>query len=621
MFRKSPGIFFDIVIVAAVFLASLLHYGDFYRSNEGKFSFYQKYFFSAVDIYCLGDPNARDDNSGHQWTDERIDLNAISCDDIRRSPKSIASYYNGWHDTHPIFSTLVGYSWRAFGFKWTALWPLAGSIAALTVVSFYVILRCFGMPWYLALLLFPAIAPFNLIESSFLLLRDFSKVPFILLSFASLGPLFQPNISYRQRIAALGLSSGIAVVGMGFRQDCIVIVPTILAAAALTSSPGTKGGAARLAGDLAVVCVSFIAVTLAVSLLKTQQVLQLQGYPHFLLEGFSDSFWAATKIKFPGLSFMAAYSDSLTWSLVHANATVNVNYFASFDPNYSISGFDLIYKFAGLSAADMITRVFQALSYISHAYWMIDAPGLWAILLLAPIAVGQWRLGVFLTFTVLSLAAAGSMQFSPRHVQHLMMLDRALFTIIVYALVLRIWRDTARPRSADLRLAGASALAAIIFTASLVSAAHFYQHRKLEQLQADYQAATWVSDWDQFARQYSQSAELNYSGPAEAILRVTVDPARCVGMHMRIEFDIDGQKSIRALSALDGKPRDLYFGFFNKKIMPIKVSLLPEECIVAEAWTPLHTGALTPIQFFDPTVELQDETLGRHFSNLLSAIP
>ena len=609
MLRKLPVYVFDIIIATAVFIAALVYYGQFYRDNEAKFSFYQKYFFSAVDIYCLGDPNARANNAASQELNERINLAVISCDDIKKSPTVEPTYYNGWHDTHPIFSTLVGYSWRLFGLTWTALAPLAGALAALTVVSFYVIPRCFGVPWFLAVALLPAIVPFELIEHNLPSLRDFSKVPFILLSFATLGILFKSRISYRQHLAALAASTCISVIGIGFRQDCIVIVPTILAAAGLTSLAG-RSAVARLSGDIGLIVLSFVAVTLAVGLLKTNQVAQLQGYPHFLVQGFGDEFWARANIRFSGLSFMALYSDTLAWAMVDANTLAKVGYFTAFDPAYTTSGFDLILKYSGLSTADMVTRVFQVLGAISHGYWTVKEPGLWALMFLALVAVGQWRLSFFLAFTILSLAAAGSMQFSPRHVLHLMMIDHALLAIIGYRLLIGVWSIADKRTTPKLRLALLSGLGTVALAVTLVVGTHLLQHHKLEKLRSDLEREPW------FPSQQAYSSR--YPDLAEATLRLTFDSRKCDSSHAEAELEIEGQKVAYPLQSMDSV-RSIYFALLNPKIMPVTVNVAPANCVIERSWGPLGDGSIPPLQFFDPDVELRHQTLTRHLINLFSS--
>ena len=69
-------------------------------------------------------------------------------------------------------------------------------------------------------------------------LRDFSKVPFILIAFALLGVLFKPALAYRSRLLVLASSTCVIAVGMGFRQDALVLMPAVLAGAAFSGMLG-----------------------------------------------------------------------------------------------------------------------------------------------------------------------------------------------------------------------------------------------------------------------------------------------------------------------------------------------------------------------------------------------
>jgi hypothetical protein len=327
-----PAFVFDVLIVAGIFFGALAYYGNLYVEEEGKFSFYQKYFHSAVNIYCLKDPDVRHYNGQIPEVNERLDLAQVDCRKVDGSPRATASYFNGWHDTHPVLSTLMGYTWRWLGFTWAALWPLVGSIGALALVSFYLIPRALGVPWYVALLLLPACVPFPFFNQNFYYLRDFSKVPFILLAFAVVCLLFRRGVTASQRLTILSLSTAIVCLGVGFRQDALVLLPTIAVAAVLTSSIGSRRGALRLAGDLATIAASFIVLSLLMQGFKTTQVAQLQGYPHFIVQGFADPFWKEARTEVPGISFLGVYSDMLAWAAVDANSPQKVGYFASLDP-------------------------------------------------------------------------------------------------------------------------------------------------------------------------------------------------------------------------------------------------------------------------------------------------
>jgi hypothetical protein len=612
MVKKFPHYVFDLVIAISVFFAGILYYGNFYVENEGTFSFYQKYFHSSVNIYCLKDPHTRLYNAlGTRERNERIDPATISCSELSKSPRLEKSYFNGWHDTHPIFSTLIGYNWRWGNFTWEALWPIVGSLASLTVLAFYVVLRCFGLSWYVAWLLFPATVPFAMLERSFLFLRDFSKVPFILISFALLGILFKSGLTYGGRLALLAASTCVLAIGMGFRQDSLVLLPVIVAGAAFTSSLDSKQGSLRFAGDLAVIFFSFFVMGAVVDLLRTSQVAQLQGYPHFIVQGFADEFWKRAGAEIAGLSFLPLYSDSIAWAAVDANSAEKVQQFSDLDPKYTTSGLDLIFKYSSLSAADLVTRVFSGLSVVSHQYWVIPTVGVWLAMFLMLVAVGKWRLGFFLMFTILNFAAAGSIQFSSRHILHLIMLDRVVLVIVLAALLGAVWQYLTS--GLDMKAGPAlwtSASGAVLLVVIIVCA-HFVQSASLSRVKGNLEALPWLPSQEAYNKRFPHHPE--------AIERFTIDPGKCSADRLVATIEIEGQKLTRPLDLLGKAPRSIYFTVFDPAISKASVDVAPRECVTARAWGPLGDGAIPPLQFFDPEAALKKQSIMRHLGNLVSA--
>jgi hypothetical protein len=610
--KKFPQYFFEAFIVAVIYLTGLFYYGDLYKTNESQFKFYQSYFFSAVNIYCGSHPDIHAYGSQAIITNDRIDLSKISCAEIEKSPRQRLSYFNGWHDTHPIFSTLIAYDWRLLDFSWEALWPIAGSLGSLVVLSFYLILRCFGLPWYASLVIFPATIPFDLLEQNFYYLRDFSKVPFILLSFALLGILFKSPLSYKLRLSVLAASTAVIAIGIGFRQDALVLLPTIVAAAAFTSSLKSKRGILLLSGEIAAIVFCFYLANSIIGLLKTGQIEQLQGYPHFLVQGFADYFWGAAHTKIPGISFLALYSDMLAYAVVDANSSEKVSYFISFDPNYTSSGLDLVVKYASLSAADMATRVFQGLSSVSHNYWIIKPVGVWILLLLALVAVGKWRLSFFLMFAILSLAAAGSLQFSPRHSLHWIALDRALLVIITAALLGALWQYATSHLDTKIRLALWSAVAGAVLVSGTLVAGYFVQQASLSKLQSDLAKLPWFPSQEAYNARFPKNTE--------AIVRFTIDTNKCSGDKLQATLELEGEKVTRRLDSLGSGARYVYLAVLDPAIDKMAVNIAPQDCVIDRSWGPLGDGSIPPLQFFDPEVALKGNTIARHFRNLVSSL-
>lgn len=605
--------FADITVAVLLFAMGFAFYGNLYLRHEDRFLFYQKYFFSAVNLYCTGDPDTRAVNSHSQELNERINLALMNCAEIAQSPKVAPAQFNGWHDTHPIMSSMIAMLWKYYEFSWQALWPMAGVLGGLTILSFYVVLRSFAIPLPAAALLLPTTIAYPFVEQNFYYLRDFSKAPFLILSFALTGPLFAPGTPLRRRLWLLFGATLVVVVGSGFRQDTIVMMPVIVAAALLTSRPTDRQGVLVLLLGLLTIIATYLATAHALSLLKTSQAMQLQGYPHFVIQGFGDPFLAEARSLVPGISFLTLYSDMLAWALVDANSPAKVRYFVHFDDNYTKSGFDLIAKYAALSAADTLTRAFQTLSVLFHNNWLVRSPGIWLLSLFGLVVLGRWRIGIFLVFAIFALNTAGSLQFSPRHLLHLIMLDRILIVIVGATYIAVAWqsilsRPTLRPMLA-IGIATASAMT----LALIIVGAHSIQQRAVQDLEAKLQSLPWFPSREAYAEAFPNRTE--------SILRIVVGGGKCKVSSVDASIINEGQRVSRSVDLTLGAPRPLYFGLLEPRIDEIKAEIYPADCILSKAWGPLGDGTITPLQFFDPRAALNANTLQRHFGQVLSALP
>ena len=105
----------------------------------------------------------------------------------------------------------------------------------------------------------------------------------------------------------------------------------------------------------------------------------------------------------------------------------------------------------------------------------------------------------------------------------------------------------------------------------------------------------------------------------EAIERFTIDPGKCPGGKLEAVVEVEGQKLIRPLEALDGAPRSVYFAVFDPAISKATVDVLPRECVTERAWGPLGDGSIPPLQFFDPEEALRKQGILRHLGNSVSS--
>jgi len=595
-----------------LFLLGFLYFGADYRAREQDYHFYQKYLGSAVSIYCTGSPDVRDYLISIKVVRERLDLAAVDCAALAASPRLAKSMFNGWHDSHVVFSTLTGHMWRWWGLSWQALWPMIGMVAGLTFLALYAAARSFGLPWYWAVAGIPILIPWSGIADSVPFFRDFSKVPFILAAFALCGVFFRAQNGLRARLAA---SAGIAVIvaiGVGFRQDVVVILPVALAAMALAEPPlASRAPRLTAAATMALTLGVYVAMTIAMAGLKTTEPLKYEGMPHFMVQGFADEFWEAAGLPLRGLSFVALYTDFLPWAFVDANDARVIDYVLSYDPAYRESAVALWFRWAALAPADMLVRILTALSAIAHMFWHVKWPVLWLALLLLLAAVGGWRRATFVGATMAILVAVGTLQFGARHVLHLIFLDRVLLAAIAVGLVpalLSLWRRRPAP---DWKPPAIAVALLTVTIASTVAVATQLQSRGLADFSARLEALPWVPTEAEH-RQRAPEAR-------EAWLRLEVDPAMCPGGRFSIKADAEGLSRSYTADGAGGR-RFVYLAVTDPAIVPVSFTVESESCVVARHWGPLGDGSLAPVQFFDPRAALAGNRLLDHLARAVGAL-
>ena len=231
--------------------------------------------------------------------------------------------------------------------------------------------------------------------------------------------------------------------------------------------------------------------------------------------------------------------------------------------------------------------------------------------MIALIALGQWRLGFFLIVAIVGLGTAGSLQFSPRHNLHLIMLDRALLVIICTALIREACRNGLAYSGLKIRLAVGSIVTAAASLAILIFATHLWQQAALSKLEGQLEKVPWLP---------SEAAyKLRYPGNAEFLLRFALDPRKCDSPRAEAVMELEGQRVVRPLEMHGRASRNIYFTVFDPELEKVSVDIIPRTCVAEQAWGPLGDGTIPPLQFFDPQVALERNTLGRLLRNLFSS--
>ena len=201
-----------------------------YRFQGQTPRFYQENFGPAVMLACgYGFTAPPSQATPASLTDFLLlRTSTFRCEDF---PTGLVPERVTWNGTWYYLYGTVSLIWRVTGISWTALDGLAAALGALELVAFYGLFRLIAtrsVAIVCALLLF--IAPLNLAQ--LMMLRDFSKAPFVLGSIFVLGWLILRPSNTRTTVALAALFGVIVGIGYGFRSDLIVMVP--FGAAAIT---------------------------------------------------------------------------------------------------------------------------------------------------------------------------------------------------------------------------------------------------------------------------------------------------------------------------------------------------------------------------------------------------
>ncbi len=163
--------------------------------------------------------------------------------DAASLPADIPTTHDYVVEYHVYLVWLVALLWRLFGISWLVLEWFLALVLGLCAVFTYGLFRL-GMNRVLSLagtsLYISSPAVLGQLNS----LRDFSKAPFLLAGMLAIGWLMTRRKHQRSLPAAVVVMGLIAGIGMGFRQDKIILMPATLAAI-LFFSPGVLYGTLR----------------------------------------------------------------------------------------------------------------------------------------------------------------------------------------------------------------------------------------------------------------------------------------------------------------------------------------------------------------------------------------
>lgn len=382
------------------------------RSPDVKPSFYQHEFAPAVALAC-GDEAAGQGDEGRRAIEAflSLDTRTIRCADVAADVGQWPRNYFQKASRYLIGS--VGLVWRIRGMSWDALAPLYALLYALTVLASYGILRLgAGKTVSLAGGLAMTFLPIHLHYLPHL--RDYSKAPFILIVVLAMAWIVRYRTNARSMIILSIASGAITGLGVGFREDVLLIAPLFPLVVLLFSRP-------RLREALTVKISAVIGYLAAFAVVGLPVLAGLGGNGnmfHVILLGSMSHFDPALGIQPSLYEWGYAYNDSYVSTVVnsfwhrsgHSNHILNLG-----TAQYNDACFRYYLEILRNFPADLVARYWAALLRIVQPGWLGGAMPIIASLCIAAIASYSLRVGLFVTLVVLYLGGSPSLQFDPRH--------------------------------------------------------------------------------------------------------------------------------------------------------------------------------------------------------------
>lgn len=151
----------------------------------------------------------------------------------------------------------VGLFWRVFGISWDRLKIMLAVFSGLTVLMAYGILRL-GMNrfWAVAGALLYTASPLLLTATASI--RDFCKAPFILAAILILGYMVKNTLTTRKLMGLAALQGFVLAIGLGFRQDMLVVLYISAVVVAFAARCDGKRRLLKRLGALAVMFGCFV---------------------------------------------------------------------------------------------------------------------------------------------------------------------------------------------------------------------------------------------------------------------------------------------------------------------------------------------------------------------------
>ena len=335
----------------------------------------------------------------------------------------------------------MGFSWRLLGVSWSSLAPLLGLFCGLFTVGVYLLSRlAMGRCFAVAVAVLLTISPDNLLHLH--RLRDYPKIPFLILGIALMGYLVVRELRPASRLAiaaAFGLTAGI---GLGFRDDILLLLPFSVVAIVFLLP---RRIAWRERGLIfLVVAIVFAVITLPISLNYGEGGANLW---HILLMGVTNTYNPTLAVSTEPY-FLAAYSgDFVADDLVYLFASPFHDIAkAELGPiDYELYSRELYLTYLAHFPADILVRAYASVIRVIPAPdWFpvpIGAP--LVLLAVALFALRDIRFAAFAVLVILYFGGASSLEFEDRHYHHLVFIPVISLAFLVN--LLTVWGASKLP--------------------------------------------------------------------------------------------------------------------------------------------------------------------------------
>jgi len=222
---------FGDVFLAVVFLLAATAAGHLQQAHiSGSMPFYQDRMGPAV-MWAAGRGYVNPDVTRCQPLRDFLALKAPALDPATLPADLPTTPPTPWQLKHRYQYMAIALAWRTLGISWASLYPMFALFYGATVAAAFGIFRL-GMGRILAAIGAALILMSPIHLAVLPVFRDYSKAPFLLAIFLTLGLMLHAGTRRRFWLlcAACGMATGL---GLGFRSDLFVAIPPFLATALL----------------------------------------------------------------------------------------------------------------------------------------------------------------------------------------------------------------------------------------------------------------------------------------------------------------------------------------------------------------------------------------------------